>query len=560
MTLNIRWQLTLAVVGFGLILALLSFQVQSAGLCSIQVPAAGGIFAEGIVGGPEYLNPLLSDGYPVDQEIISLVFDGLTANDASGQPSPALAQSWSISEDGRFVRFNLRRDISWHDGEPFTAEDVAFTYGLLQDDAFPGPAALKELWQSVAIETIDPSTIEFTLSEPYAPFMQATTRGILPAHLLEGVSVANLTQDAFNENPVGTGPFVISPGQDWKRTQRLRLTPNPVQWRQGTKINAVEFRFFPDQATLLRAFENGEIQAINRVDAARLPAIAAIPASRLFSAPAPATTTLIFNLTDSASPPIQDINVRRALAFAVDRPALRDEVLNGQAVPLEGPFPSTSWAYNPLLLTLYETRPLSATALLESSGWQQPADATTRVQEGRALELRLLALSGTTNARLAEAIASQWAKVGVSVQLTRLPDPAQFRQALANREFDAAIVNISLPGDPDLYDFWSQQAILEGQGYAGWNNRRASEALENGRREWDIETRRTYYDAFLRYFDQDLPALTLFQQVRTYALGAEVNQADVGRIDQPRDRFNTFADWFLLYREVTVSCPVEDSA
>jgi len=560
MKFNIRWQLTLAVVGFGLILALLSFQVKSAGLCSIQLPAAGGIFVEGIVGAPEYLNPLLSDGYPVDQEIINLIFDGLTVNDATGKPAPALAQSWSISEDGRSVRFILRRDVSWHDGEPFTAEDVAFTYGLLQEDAFPGPAALKALWQSVTIEIIDSSSIEFNLAEPYAPFIQATTRGILPAHLLQGVTAANLAHAAFNDNPVGTGPFMIIPGQDWRRTQRLRLTPNPVQWRQGTKINGVEFRFFPDQATLLRAFETGDIHAINRVDVARLPAIAAMPGARLFTAPAPTTTVLLFNLTDSASPPIRDVDVRRALAYAVDRPALRDEVLNGQAIPLEGPFPSTSWAYNPLLLTLYESRPLSATALLESSGWLQLAEGATRVREGRPLELRLLALAGTTNARLAEAIAAQWSKVGVSAQLTRPSDPAQFRQALADRQFDAAIVNVSLAGDPDLYDFWSQEAILEGQGYAGWNNRRASEALENGRREWDFETRRTYYDAFLRYFDEDLPALTLFQQVRTYALSAEVNQADVGRIDQARDRFETFADWFLLYREVTVSCPGAESA
>jgi ABC-type transport system substrate-binding protein len=115
-----------------------------------------------------------------------------------------------------------------------------------------------------------------------------------------------------------------------------------------------------------------------------------------------------------------------------------------------------------------------------------------------------------------------------------------------------------LPADPDLYDFWSQEALISGQGYAGWNHQRASEALENGRREWLMEDRRPYYDAFLRYFDEDLPALTLFQHVRTYALSAEVNQAEIGRIDRPRDRFDTFADWFLLYREVTVSCPVEE--
>ena len=159
---DIRWQALLALVGLALVLMLLSYQVQSAALCTAVVPAAGGTFIEGIVGRPLSLNPLLSDPYPVDRQLSGLVFDGLVRTEADGTVAPALAESWVTSEDGLTLTFTLREGLTWHDGEPVTAQDVAFTYGLMQDEAFPGPAALRQLWQAVTIEVIDAQQIQFT--------------------------------------------------------------------------------------------------------------------------------------------------------------------------------------------------------------------------------------------------------------------------------------------------------------------------------------------------------------------------------------------------------------
>ncbi|MBP6788281.1 MAG: hypothetical protein KA170_11880, partial [Candidatus Promineofilum sp.] len=107
---------------------------------------------------------------------------------------------------------------------------------------------------------------------------------------------------------------------------------------------------------------------------------------------------------------------------------------------------------------------------------------------------------------------------------------------------------------PDLYDFWSQEAIVRGHNYGGWNNRRASEALEAARQLLSPGERSVYYEAFLRQFDADLPALTLYQHVTSYALSDQVQQAEIGRLGRPRDRFATLPAWFLTFREVTVSC------
>lgn len=552
---DIRWQLLLAVVCFSLVLSLLSFQVQSAGLCTTRVPAAGGTLSEGMVGAPQYLNPLLSDNLPVDRELVSLIFDGLTRYDEMGKLVPALAKDWAVSEDGLTIHFTLRQGVTWHDGQPVTAADVVFTYRLLQDEAFSGPASLKMLWQSVTINQLDNATVEFVLAEPYAPFLEATTRGILPAHRLRGVTAAAIASTPFNRSPVGTGPFMVQSGQDWLRTHSLRLTPNPAYWREGTSIATLEFRFYSDEAALIQAFAAGEIQAINQISPVALPEISARPDIRLFTAAAPRYTSLLFNLSGSGSAAVQNVELRRALAYALDRQALVDTVLNGQALPLEGPYLSTNWAYNPAVLTHYPYEPETAAALLESAGWLLPSGQTVRQREGAALNLRLLALDEPTHRAVAQAIANQWANLGVGTELILLPEVAELRQVLTERAFDVAVVDVRPPGDPDLYDFWSQEAIVRGQNYAGWNNRRASEALESARQVWPVEARRPHYETFLRLYDGDLPALTLYQHVRTYGLSKEVNQAEIGRIDHPRDRYETLPQWFLLYRDVSVSCP-----
>ncbi len=555
MKLHLRWQILLALLALGLVVSILSFQVQTSSLCVTRVPASGGIFAEGTVGAPQYLNPLLSDANPVDRELVSLIFDGLTQVGEKGQIEPALAETWTVGADGRTLQFTLRDDITWHDGQPVTAADVVFTYGLMQQDDFPGSPALQTLWQSVIINQIDDDTVEFVLAEPYAPFLEATTRGILPAHLLAAVPPAELPAHPFNQSPVGSGPWRIQSGQNWQESRRLQLTPNPMTWREGTQIPTLEFRFYPDDDSLLAALTAGEVYAISQVPPAILPSVAAMPDVRLFTAVSPRYTMLLFNLSDTA-PLIQPVEMRQALAYALDRQALIDDSLSGQAVPLEGPYLPSSWAYNPRQLTPYVHDPLTATARLTAAGWVLPEGQNVRQNGDQPLVVRLLTLDAEPYRALAQNLQAQWTAVNVNTLIITVPSAMALRESLTSGEFDVALIDVIPPTDPDLYDFWSQEALVRGQNYARWNNRRASEALEGGRQVWAVDERRPYYDTFLRLFDAQLPALTLYQHVTTYALNSDVKQVEVNLLQTPRDRYVTFAQWFLLYRDVTVSCPL----
>ena len=549
---DIRWQSLLALVGLALALMLLSYRVQSAALCTTAVPAAGGTFVEGMVGRPLSLNPLLSDPYPVDRELVGLIFDGLVRAEADGRFVPALAESWAYSEDGLTLTFTLREGLTWHDGQPVTAGDVAFTYSLMQSEAFPGPADLVRLWKSVTITVVNERQVQFTLAQPYAPLIAATTRGILPAHLLQDVAPADLATAAFNRAPVGTGPFMVQPGQDWATSGRLRLTPNPGYWREGTQLSDIEFRFFATAEALLAAFEDGQVHAAYQLPPTLAPELLTAAGARVFTSPAQRYSALFFNLADSASPAVRTKEVRQALAYGLDRPQMIAAVLNGQGLVFEGPYLPDTWAARPGLMTAYTYQPETAAALLDGAGW--PFGDGGRFRDGALLSLRLVAVDQPESRAVAQAIIQQWAKLGIATEATLLPDGESLRATLDEGAFDVALLDVAAPADPDLYDFWSQEAIIRGHNYGSWNNRRASEALEAARQLLPQAERAPYYEAFLRQFDGDLPALTLYQHVTNYVLSDKVQAAEIGRLQEPRDRFVTLPVWFLNYREVTVSC------
>jgi peptide/nickel transport system substrate-binding protein len=280
---------------------------------------------------------------------------------------------------------------------------------------------------------------------------------------------------------------------------------------------------------------------------------------RLFTSPAARYSQLIFNQSESGAAALRQLEVRQALAYGLDRERLVDEAVNGQGIPLEGPYLPSSWASNPASVTAYPYDPGRAAALLEEAGWSRPADGELRQSGGVTLTLRLVFPNGAGRLAIAETVADDWAALGVGTEMV-LSGPDSFPEALGARLFDVALVEVEAPGDPDLYDFWSQEAIVRGHNYGGWNNRRASEALEAGRQLWLVDERRPYYDAFLRFFSADLPALTLYQHVTNYGLSESVREADIGRYFQPRDRYTNLASWFFLFREVSVACPATPEA
>jgi peptide/nickel transport system substrate-binding protein len=558
---HIRWQILLTATGLILAAVLLSYQ--AGGMEEVSVPASGGRLVEGVAGWPRYLNPLISFGNPVDRDICALVFEGLTRFNERGRLEPALATGWNVSLDGLVYTFWLRQNALWQDGIGFSADDVLFTIGLIQDQGYPGPPDLAALWRTVRVEKINQWTVTFTLQEPYSPFLEYTTIGILPAHRLEDLTGARLTNLAFNRQPVGIGRFKVA-SSNWD-DGRLLLTVNPLYWdREKPRLQEIEFRFYPDYDSVLASYEAGEIHSMGNIQRADIARAESFENVNLFTSSLPRYTAVLLNLHDDALPFFQDRSVRQALLYGLNRPALIADVLEGQGTIAHSPIAPGSWAYFGDVKRYDYDAPLAA-EMLDAAGWLLPDQGEqgtglvesealregVRLREDQELSFTLLAIANSTHEAVARALSASWAKLGIRATVQTVPADELF-QALGSGDFAAALVDIDMQGDPDLYAFWSESAIREGQNYAGWRHRQASEILEQARQLNNVEQRTTLYYHFQQIFAEEMPALLLYYHTYTYGISGDVQNVSMGPLTEPSDRFATVSDWFLVWREVII--------
>lgn len=549
----------------GVALLVVTLVYQAIGLTTILVPAEGGIYSEGLAGSPQYLNPLLSAYNEVDRDLVALIFNGLVRLDASGQPAPDLASHWEISPDGRTYTVTLRSDVQWQDGVPFSADDVLFTVGLLQDPGYTGPADVATLWRQVKVEAINPETVRFVIPEPFAPFLDYLTVGILPQHILKGVSAAELPGHPFNLKPIGTGPFVVdtvTSGGGY--ISSITLSASPTFTGHRPYLSKVEFRFYPDHASVLAAYQAGEIQGIGQVLPSDLPRVRAEPHLNLFSALSSEMTMIILRLDDPGVAFFQDRRVRQALLYGLDRQALIDRVLDGQGAIANSPILPWSWAYDPGVPT-YPYDPKRAEALLDEAGWVLSTGApaggrsepvaggdATRKHEGSDMTFKLAVSDEPLHKALAEEIVRQWRALGIAAQVEVI-EPGQIQAVLAERHFQAILVDLEVPGDPDPYPFWHESQIKDGQNYAGFKSLAISQVLEEARRATDRAQRLELYKRFQSLFAEQVPGLLLYYPVYTYAVDDKVGGVQIRPLNVPSDRFRTIADWYVVRRRIVIS-------
>ncbi len=515
---------------------------------TITLPQPGGTYTEGIVGNPYLINPVLAQANPVDQDMVSLIFSGLTRADVDGTILPDLATHWEITNDGMVYTFYLREDVYWHDGAPFTSADVVLTVNIMQDPNFEGMTFLSNMWRSVVVEQLGPYAVRFILREPYAPFLDYTTIGILPAHILASADISALSQSAFNTAPVGTGPYQLQEID----LQRAVLTAASDYYGDKPYLERLEFYFYPDASALLEARRRGEIMGLAQVLPEQLPAVQQDESLRLYSAPLSGYNLVFLNLDRAI---FQDRNVRQAMLLALDRQALVNEILGGQGMVIDSPILPQSWAYNHSIPAV--TQDLrQARALLEEAGWFDDDGDGVRERGDLRLEFTL-----ATNAddpirvEMIQAISEQLRKVGIQA----VPETVEWEelvgQQLRLRRFDAVLSGWqSLSPDPDPYPYWHSSQISEnGVNFSSYVSSEADALLAEARRTTDRDYRWNLYQRFQEIFAEDVPALLLYQPVYTYAVDESVYGVQIGPLAHSGWRFRTLPSWHLSVQRMPYS-------
>ncbi|MFH1183982.1 MAG: peptide ABC transporter substrate-binding protein [Chloroflexota bacterium] len=519
--------------------------------------APGGVYTEALVGALGRLNPLLDWNNPADRDADRLIFSGLVKFDSRGLPQPDLAESWGVSADGTIYNFTLRPNAEWHDGVPVTSDDVLFTIELIRSSSL-FPEDVRNLWDQIDVKQLDNKNMKFTLPEPFAPFLDYATFGVLPRHILGATSPQQLDSAAFNISPVGTGPYkfdhlIVEAG----RIAGLVLSVNDRYYGAPPFMQQVVFRYYPDSRSAFDAYEQGEVLGVSEVSHEVLAEALADPELSLYTSQLPQISMVLLNTKSQEASFLDNPNVRRALLLGLNRNFIISSFLQGEAIVANGPILPGSWAYYDGIERLsYD--PENAIQLLKDEGYVIPASGgTIRAKDNAALDFVLVHPDGALHTQIAQAIQQQWAQIGVQVNLQAVPYDALVPTYLGPRAYEAALVdlNIARTPDPDPYPFWHQAEATGGQNYSQWDNRAASEYLEQARTETDFTVRTRHYRNFQVIFEKELPSLPLYYPVYSYGVDAQVRGVQIASLYDRSDRFMLIGNWYLVTRRMLQQTP-----
>lgn len=514
------------------------FWVQSAHTRTSQID--GGTYAEGVIGRLDTLNPVYASTQS-ERSASYLLFSSLLRYDRLNNLESDLATNWKVSPDGRVYTVSMRRDATWHDGKPVTSKDVEFTMGLIKNPRTR--SALYRTWQDVTVKATGQYEVEFTLPSAYAPFPHALTFGLLPEHVLKGVSPARLRENAFNREPVGSGPFtftsvqIINPDAD---RVVLQVERNDQYYRGPVRLERFQLHTYENHDDLRQGFLSREINAASDLTSSDVATIKEqTPASIVNDAPLNNGVYAFFQLDQ---PILSDLAVRRALIQATDRTALRREAADYSS-PLEGPLVAEQTAgIGDLRQTGFNAE--AARAALDAAGWKL-GKGTVREKNGQPLNISVVAPRSGDFPALMGNLASQWRSVGVDVK-AQIVDPRTFEQnILTPRAYDVLLYELALGADPDVFAYWhSSQASVRGFNLSNYKSGVADDALLSARSRSEPDLRTAKYRGFFEQWLEDAPAVALYRpHLRYVATDSTSSIVRTRPIVDTLNRYHTLDDW-----------------
>jgi peptide/nickel transport system substrate-binding protein len=471
------------------------------------------------------LNPVLSDELFVTG-VCQFVYSGLIDYDDHGNPIPDVAlavptqANGLISRDGRRITYHLRHGVMFSDGVPLTSADVKFTYDAIMNPNNNVP--YRQPYDDVtSIETPDPYTLIVHLKEPSAPFVgtfmhNGIVGAIVPKHLLG--SLADLNHAAFNNHPVGSGPFIV---ESWQPGSMLDLVANPHYWRGPPRLREIQFQIIPNQNTLLTLVRSGGVDLYFDAPESQAAALAQAPGYHVTAVPNMNYEHIAFNCS---RPPFDDRRVRQAMAFAIDWQRLQHSAYHAIGHAGMTDISPLSWAFDPSIHD-YPHDPAQARALLDRAGWVVGSDGV-RIKNGVRLSVTIASVTGVSTRAAVEAlIQSDLRSVGVEVFVHNYPAnllfaPLGANGVLATGKFDLALYGWSytVPDPDDTATLGPGSLPPNGVNYAFYVDPTLGEWQRDARTSYDISVRKRYYSMIQRRIHDEVPIYTIIWRANVDAV------------------------------------------
>jgi peptide/nickel transport system substrate-binding protein len=457
-----------------------------------QAPKPGGQVVHGSVQEPDRMWTPVT-GLTVANEVAQLVNASLVEINERLEYTPALAtevptlENGGISKDGLRYTFKLRKGVRWHDGQPFTSADVAFTHKVLLDPAVDVRGRVG--WNKVTrVDTPDDVTVVFQFSTVDAPFLdRVATLGILPKHILGTLSGAEIKTHRWFRAPVGLGPFVF---KEWVPGSHILLVKNPNYWKPGRPyLDRIIYKIVPDANALLNQLETGDIDTRVRLVNEQIDVVKKLANVTLVATPSVTPWLLWMNHTVA---PFSDKRVRQALALGFDKDRLVKTILGGHVTAAWGLLPPMSWAYNPNV-TRPAFDPARAKGLLEEAGWKAASDGV-RVRDGKRLGFEIANIGGEQErVQVLSFIQQQWKQIGVDARIRTVDVGQMWGRMLPQRQFEMAYSYTGRLPDPDMSTHYLSPELKPSTNFPGYSNPEVDRLLLAASATVDRDKRRAAY-------------------------------------------------------------------
>ena len=502
--------------------------------------SSGGTVIESSFSDAEILNPLLSTDTASD-DVEDMIFNGLVEIDVYDlSPVPDLAERWEVSDDNLTLTFYLRNDVTWHDGEPFTARDVKFTYDTILNTAVNSPrrADLVDVLTEDQIEVLDDYTIRFTLSQVDASFLVTKCGyGIVPEHILGGLSAEEFNTSEFNtRSPIGTGPFMF---REWVKDDHIALVKNPDYFGGAPNIDFWYYKIVENQTVEYAQLQTGEVD-FAAVTAALWEDAQQQESLNCVTYPQFGFTFYVYQLDEAKSPLFLDVRTRRALLLALDRQAIVDSIVYGLADVAHSTVPPISWAHNPDNEPRYSYDPEAARALLDEAGWRdedgdgiREAHGVVGVENGTRFTFEIHTNAGN-NERESNMVVMQqyWKEIGIDARPVPIEWNALLAELTETYEYEMIVVGFSWGTDPDQKTMWHTASYGGGFNMNRYSNPELDEIIDAALQTVDQEERKEHYFEMQRILAEDVPAPILYFRQGTGCWNTRLHEFEWNDIDE----------------------------
>ncbi len=496
-------------------------------------PAYGDTMITSSIGEASNLIPLLATD-SASHEVSNYIFNGLVKYDRDLNVVGDLAESWDFSPDNLAITFHLKKNVRWHDGRPFTAHDVLFTYKVTVDPKTP-TAYAGDFQQVKSAEAIDDHTFKVTYDKPFAPALTSWAVAILPRHLLEG---KDITASPLSRRPVGTGPYKF---KEWIAGDRIVLTANDDYFDGRPYVSRRLFRVIPDSATTFLELKNAGVDMAGLTPLQYVKQTNYAKFDRQFNKYKYLAFSYVYLGYNLRHPYFKDKRVRQAMTYAIDKEEIIEGILLGQGVAADGPYKPDMWAYSGNVRK-YPFDPEKASALLRDAGFTRGKDGRL-YKNGAPFEFTIITNQGNdVRIHAAELIQRRLARIGITVKI-RVVEWASFvNQFIDKRNFDATILGWTIAQEPDLFDIWhsSKQGPKE-LNFIGYENKEVDELLVRARHTFDRQVRKKCYERVQEILAEEQPYTFLFIPYATVAVHKRFKGIDPG----PAGLTHNIMKWYV---------------